>query len=225
MNLFLDELSFDMLPTHFIHHLNPDDRRVWQGLDSPKKIQIFLDQTPYSTDHFNRCPLRVLRERKANCFDGALLAAAALQSIGYPPQILDILPEPGTDDDHLLAVFKKNGRFGAVAKSNFACLRSREPVYLTLRELVMSYFDWFYNVAGQKTLRGYSRPLDLSAFDRLNWTWEDSGANAIEKHLYRLKIVPVLTSEMAKNLEPMDDLTYRAGMMGVNPDGLYKPLE
>lgn len=212
----------EMSLTPFEQQLSPGECKVWQNLNSPKMIQAFLDRTPYSTDHFNRCPLRVLREQKANCFDGALLAAAALRYLGYPPILCDLLPEPGTDDDHLLAVYKKHGRYGAIAKSNFACLRSREPVYLTLRELVMSYFDWFFNVEGKKTLRGYIRPLNLSSFDRLNWMLEDRSIGAIEQQLNRLSVINLITPEMAASLEPMDALTYQAGMTGANPDGLFK---
>ena len=132
-----------------------------KGLTSPSLIQTFLDAIPYSPDHFYRCPLRVIRDVKAHCFDGALFAAAMLCRIGYPPLILEMLPN-ARDDDHLLAVYRLQGCWGAVAKSNFSGLRYREPVYRTLRELVMSYFEQFYNVEREKTLRGYGLPMNLS---------------------------------------------------------------
>lgn len=204
-------------------HLNAEQLKIWDSLDNPYKIQAFLDQIPYSTDDFNRCPLRVMQDQYANCFDGALLAAAALRRLGFPPLILDMLPEPDTDDDHILAIYKVNGCYGAVAKSNFACLRFREPVYRSLRELVISYFDWFYNSSGQKTLRAYNRPLHLAAFDRFEWVTNDECVSLIEQRLYQLKPIPIISVEMAQHLYPMDDLTYRAGMLGVNPEGLYTP--
>ncbi len=193
------------------------------GLNSPPSIQAFLDETPYSTADFNRCPLRVLQDGVANCMDGALLAAAALRRLGWPALIVDLLPEPGSDDDHILAIYTRNGCFGAVAKSNFSCLRSREPVYRSLRELVMSYFDGYYNLQGQKTLRGYTRPVRLSAFDHLNWEVSDAGIEAIERHLYTLRPIYILSPEMAAGLAPMDPLSYRSGLLGSNPDGLFKP--
>jgi hypothetical protein len=203
-------------------YLDDARRARFAGLDSPTAIQAFLDETPYSTADFNRCPLRVLQDGAANCMDGALLAAAALRRMGQPPLIVDMLPEPGSDDDHVLAIYKRNGCFGSIAKSNFSCLRSREPVYRSLRELIMSYFDVFYNLKGQKTLRGYSRPVRLSAFDRLNWEVSDAGVDAIERHLYTLRPVPVLTPEMAAGLSPMDPLSYQSGLLGSNPEGLFK---
>ncbi len=134
-----------------------------------------------------------------------------------------MFPDPGTDDDHVLAIYTRDGCYGAVAKSNFAGLRSREPIYRSLRELVMSYFELFFNVDGDKTLRNYTRPANLAAFDRFNWLWSDSGVDRIERRLLSLKRTPLLTPSMVQALAKMDSLTYQAGMLGVNPDGLYKP--
>jgi hypothetical protein len=127
------------------------------------------------------------------------------------------------DDDHLLALYKVDGHWGAVAKSNFAGLRFREPVYRTLRELVMSYFDLYYNAAGEKTLRSYTVPLNLSAFDSLDWTTRDEPLDRIGERLDEIRKVRVLTPRMVARLSPMDARTYRAGMLGVNRAGLYKP--
>ena len=136
--------------------LTSEQRGAWQSLTSPANIQAFLDTIPYSAEDANRSPLRVLQERQAHCLDGGLFAAAALRQLGHPPLIVDLLPDPGTDDDHVLAIFRRNGCFGAVAKSNFAGLRYREPVYRSLRNLVMSYFEVYFNVRGEKTLRSYT---------------------------------------------------------------------
>ena len=116
--------------------LSRRERKLLEGLSRPNKIQEFLDQLAYSTDDIYRCPLRVLRERTAQCFDGALFGAAALRHIGHRPLILDMIPNK-RDDDHILALYKVDGRWGATAKSNFAGLRFREPMYRTLRELIM----------------------------------------------------------------------------------------
>jgi hypothetical protein len=127
------------------------------------------------------------------------------------------------DDDHVLAIFQRGGRYGAVAKSNFVGLRYREPVYHSLHELIMSYFEQFYNVDGVKTLRTYAPPLNLSRFDRLGWEWQDSGADVIEKALLARRRIPLISAEMAASLAPVDELTYKAGLMVANHDGLYKP--
>ena len=118
----------------------PELTAAYRQLKTPALIQAFLDETPYSPEERYRCPLSVLRDRKAHCFDGAVFAAAMLRRLGHRPLIVDMLPN-GRDDDHMLALFRVDGHLGALAKSNFSGLRYREPIYRTLRELVLSYFD------------------------------------------------------------------------------------
>jgi len=206
-------------------YLDPAQCRIVAGLNSPARIQAFLDETPYSTEDTDRCPVSVLRDRVAHCLDGGLFAAAALGRLGYPPLIVDLIPEPGTDDDHILAIYKIDGRLGAVAKSNFTGLRSREPVYRTVRELVMSYFESYYNVRGERTLRGYTMPLNLQSLNSAGWMWRDEGVEAVLHGLDRLRQFSVISAEMAARLYPVDKLSYEAGTMGTNPAGLYKPRE
>lgn len=208
----------------FEDRLSPAQREIFTSLDSPVKIQAYLDTTRYSAEEANRCPVRVLNDQQAHCLDGGLFAAAALRRLGDPPVIVDLLPEPGLDDDHVLAIFRRAGRWGAVAKSNFVGLRYREPVYRSLRELVMSYFEQFYNSEGVKTLRSYTRPVDLTRFDHLNWMGSDAGVDAIEKFLKGLATRPLLTPEMAAALAPVDPLSYQAGMLATDPAGLYRPV-
>ncbi|MDX9955838.1 MAG: hypothetical protein RBT75_17175 [Anaerolineae bacterium] len=203
--------------------LTPTKLQVFRDLSSPAAIQAHLDVTPYSAEERTRSPLNVMRDRVAHCLDGGLFAAAALRRLGYPPLLVDMLPEPETDDDHVLAIFKEHGCFGAVAKSNFVGLRYREPIYRTVRELVLSYFEAYYNVNGKKTLRAYTRTFNLARFDRHNWMWDEAGVEIVERHLYRLKSIPLITPEMAAHLQPVDALTYKAGMLVVNPAGLYRP--
>ena len=202
--------------------LTSEQRGAWQGLTSPANIQAFLDGIPYSSEDANRAPLRVLQERQAHCLDGGLFAAAALRQLGHPPLIVDLLPDPGADDDHVLAIFRRNGCFGAVAKSNFVGLRFREPVYRSLRDLVMSYFELYFNVRGAKTLRSYTVPLDLAAYDILDWLANDAAADTIEKRLPQLRRTALLTPAMIAELSPVDPRSYEAGMLGTNLDGLYK---
>ncbi|HTX92144.1 MAG TPA: hypothetical protein VMC09_13100 [Anaerolineales bacterium] len=205
----------------FESRLSPAELKLIAGLDTPGKVQAFLDTVPYSEDKFYRCPLRVLRDRKAHCFDGALFAAHALRRIGFPPLILELIPNE-RDDDHILALFKQNGGWGAVAQSNFVGLRYREPVYRSLRELVMSYFEDFYNTAGEKTLRGYRGPINLKVFDRLEWAASDAGLETLADGMDRYRSIPILSKDMAAGLRLLDPRSLQAGLLGSNPDGLFK---
>jgi len=207
------------LPTE---SFNQRELKVLSRLDSPARIQAFLDTLTYSDEERYRCPRTVLHDRKAHCFDGAIFAAAVLRNLGCPPLILDLLPDD-RDDDHLLALYKAHGCWGAVAKSNFAGLRFREPVYRALRELVMSYFEVYYNVAREKTLRAYTVPLNLAAFDHLNWMTRDEPLDAIALRLDEIRKYSVVTKQMAAGLSPVDERSYRAGLAGANPKGLYRP--
>ncbi len=194
-----------------------------QSLTTPYLIQQFLDTVKYPSEDYNRSVLQVIRERQAHCLDGGLFAAAALRWIGHPAVILDILPEPGTDDDHVLALYKVKGCWGAVAKSNFVGLRLREPVYNSLRELVMSYFEDYFNIHGDKTMRGITRPIQLSAYDKFGWMWDAHGVDIIEKRLKKLKVFPLITPAQATMLNQVDQTIYQTGLSMANQDGLYKP--
>jgi hypothetical protein len=202
--------------------LTKPERQVMAQLTTPSRIQAFLDEFPYSVESSYRCPLRVFRERIAHCFDGALFAAAALRRLGYPPLVLNMLPND-RDDDHILALYRRDRYWGAVAKSNFVGLRFREPIYRTLRELVMSYFEQFYNVEREKTLRSYTVPLNLKAFDRFNWMTSDEPLERIGHRLDEIRKVRVLTRRMIPGLSPIDERSYRAGLFGANRTGLYRP--
>jgi len=202
--------------------LKQAERQRLKALTTPAKIQAFLDGLTYSTDPIYRCPLRVLRERTAHCFDGAVFAAAALRRLGYPPLLLEMVPNR-RDDDHLLALYKRKGHWGAVAKSNFTGLRYREPVYRTLRELVMSYFEQFYNVEQEKTLRAYSLPLNLKGFDPWNWMTSDDGLEDIARRLDEIRKIILLTRNMVRSLSPVDERSYQAGLLGADQAGLFKP--
>ncbi|HEY5157670.1 MAG TPA: hypothetical protein VII93_06870 [Anaerolineales bacterium] len=201
--------------------LKPSEKRLLDGLDTPSRIQAFLNTLPYSEDKFYRCPLRVLRDRKGHCFDGALFAAMALRRTGRPPMIVELIPN-SRDDDHLLALFKQHDCWGAVAQSNFTGIRFREPVYRSLRELVMSYFEDFFNSAGEKTLQGYRSPINLKVFDSLDWMSSDAGLETLSSAMDRYRVHPLISAEMAAGLSPVDERSLRAGLLGSNPDGLFK---
>jgi hypothetical protein len=199
----------------------PEESARLDGLDSPARIQAFLDDTPYSTEPIYRSPRSVLRDRRAHCVDGALFAAAALHRLGHPPLVVDL--RAVRDDDHVIALFRRGRHVGAVAKSNVVTLRYREPVHRGLRELAMSYFDLYYNLDGERTLRSYSLAVDLRRFDRLSWRTRDEAALTIVERLDAARHVELLTPAMIARLTPVDERSYRAGLIGADEAGLYRP--
>ena len=192
------------------------EQRLLARLSTPQKIQRFLDEeVQYNKEHGRatcRSPRRVMRDRLAQCMEGALFGAAALAFHGHPPLLVDL--EAERDDDHVLAVFRSHGLWGAVAKSNFSGLRYREPVYRTLRELVMSYFEHYYNLRGEKTLRGYSRTLSLDSFETIDWRTTESDLWVIAERLVYLPHFPVVPTRLVRTLTRMDRRLFEAGRFG-----------
>ncbi len=203
--------------------LTPAQRDTFANLTTPVKIQEFLDTIPYRPEDEYLSPLRSFQHGKAHCFDGGLLAAAALRRLGYPPVIVQLQPE--ADDDHILATFKRNGCWGAVGKSNYVGLRYRDPIYRSLRELVMSYFEDFYNLERLKSLRGYSFPLDLRRFDRYDWECSDAGAARIWDLLPSVRKIWLLTPQQVAELPPIDERSFLGGMLGTDMAGVFDPAK
>ena len=196
------------------------ERAFLKKLKTPEKIQARLNDFAYNTDEICRSPRMVMKTGKAHCMDGALFAAASLRFHGFDCRLLDMVAV--RDDDHVIALYKKHNCWGAVAKSNFSGLRFREPVYRTLRELVMSYFESYFNTAGEKTLREYSRPLDLRTFDSINWMTTRDDLELIGDRLNDLAHTRLLKPAMIRSLAKADKRMLEAGLIGSNPDGLYK---
>jgi hypothetical protein len=186
--------------------------RTLRGLKTPTGIQRFLDELPYNLSFTARSPQKVLRDRTASCLEGGIFAAAALRALGFPPLIFDL--EADQDTDHVVAIFKMRGHWGAVAKSNFTGCRYREPVYRSLRELAISYFNIYFNLRGERTLRRYSRPVNLSRFDRLHWMTTEEPIWFIAEHLCEIPHIRLLTPPMEKRLTRVDPRTFKAEMVG-----------
>jgi hypothetical protein len=200
---------------------SPAERRILARLTTPMKIQQFVDSLLYSEEDCYRCPRRVMLDRKGHCYDGAVLAAAALREIGNPPMLMELIPN-NRDDDHIVAPFKIGGCWGAVAKSNFSGLRYREPVYRTLRELAMSYFEGFFNMARERTMRAYGAPLYLRQFDRLHWLTEDRAMDVIADAMGLVRRHDILRAEDEPRLTQVDDRSFQAGILGLRKAGVYK---
>ena len=203
-------------------------RATFRGFKTPADIQQYLDSVPYVGEDRDRGPLDVMKDAQCHCLDGGLFAALALRRIGHPGLLIDLVPAHDRrgrplDDDHVLAVFRRNGGWGAVAKSNYAWLRYREPVFRSLRELAMSYFEVYFSIDGLKTLRGYTRPLDISRYDRLEYAWNEAGATALYKALYRRKPIRLISDRAAAGLLPTDERALASGTVGVDFGWVFRP--
>jgi hypothetical protein len=169
-----------------------------------------------------------MKDAQCHCLDGGLMAALALRRIGEPGLLVDLVPAKdrkgnNLDDDHVLAVFRRHGTWGAIAKSNFAGLRYREPVYRSVRELVMSYFEMYFSLERKKCLRGYTRILDISRYDHLGYAWNEAGASELYKTLYRRKPIPLISSAAERSLEDVDPRSFESGTVGVDMKWVYRP--
>lgn len=183
-----------------------------RSLKNPHGIQRFLDNMPYHVANTAWSPRRVLLENTSHCFEGAILAAAALRCNGYPPLILDL--EAEKDTDHVIAIYREDGHWGAVAKSNYTGCRYREPVYRSLRELALSYFDVYFNLRGERSLRTFSRPVNLARFDRQGWMTTAKPIWFIAEYLFDVHHYKLLSEKMVKKLHRLDDRSFRAGCLG-----------
>jgi hypothetical protein len=192
------------------------ERDILRRLSTPLKIQQFLDEEiRYNKEHEGDTlysPRLVLRRRTAHCVEGALFAAAALAFHGHPPLVVDL--EAVRDDDHVMAVYRANSCWGAVAKSNYSGLRYRSPVYRSIRELAMSYFEDYYNLQGEATLRTYSRPVALRRFDHLPWQTAEEHLWAIPQYLTAIRHFPLLRGAAARRRYYIDKRLYQAGLLG-----------
>jgi len=192
--------------------LSPQDVRTLRALKTPVKIQQFIDALTYQYADTAWSPQRVLRERKGHCLEGALIAAAALRLQGHPPLLMDL--ESVRDDDHVLAIYRENGLWGSIAKSNFAGLRFRAPIYRSPRELALSYFENYYNLRGERTLRAYSGPVNLERLDSQHWMTSEEDVWCVPELLIAARHYPILPDNAARGLGRLDRRSFEAGMHG-----------
>lgn len=192
-----------------------EEIKIFRKLNTPQKIQDYLNSTPFNFEEKNETcmsPREVMRKQKAHCMEGAMFAAAVLEFYGEKPLILDLRStQKPYDHDHVVAIFKKFGCFGAISKTNHAVLRYREPIYKTLRELVLSYFHEYFLNTGEKTLREYSKLLNLNYFNHLNWRVSEEDLFDIPAYLDEIKHYPILSKEQVKNLRKADNIEIKAG--------------
>jgi len=193
--------------------LTPREAAALRRLSPPWRIQRFLDDLSYDVAGVGcRSPRRVLREHTVQCMDGALFGAAALRLQGHRPLILDL--EGEQDTDHVLAVFRQHGCWGAIARSNYSGLRFREPVYRTIRDLVLSYVESYFNLRREKTLRRYSRPVSLARFDRRGWMTAEEDLWYVAEYLVGIRHYRLLSPRVQTSLATVDRRMFGAGLVG-----------
>jgi len=198
-----------------MYGLTRAETALLRRLSTPEKVQRYLDELTYNVEPDGdtvRSPRRVMRDRTAHCAEGAFFAAAAFRMNGRPPLLVDL--EADNDDDHVLAVYRDGGLWGSVATSKFSGLRFRAPVYRTIRELVMSYFEDYFNWDGDRTLRAYSRPLSLARFDRIGWMTAEEDLWPVVEHLVVARHTPLVGPRVAKRLSRVDKRSFQAGVLG-----------
>ena len=187
--------------------------KILKKLNTPVKIQNFLDKMPINFEENGDTgfsPMTVLRKKICHCTEAAVLAALALRIHGYPPLVLD-LTASRYDFDHVIALFQKDGKWGAISKTNHAALRYREPIYASIRELAMSYFHEYIDDKGRKNLRSYSPPVNLKRFDKLAWMHTYEEITYIPEYLAEVKHFPMLNRKQIRNLRRSDEIEIQAG--------------
>lgn len=195
--------------------LTAAERKIFKALSTPIKIQNYLDAIPLNWEKHGETylsPRRALREHKLHCLEGALLAAAALWVHGEPPLLFDLRAHG--DDDHVVALYQRNGYWGAISKTNHASLRFRDPIYKSLCELALSYFhEYFSNTTGKKVLREYSAaPFNLKKFGT-NWLTTEKNLFAIAEAIDRAPHTAIVPQRNRRYLRPADVMERRAGRL------------
>lgn len=191
-----------------------DEIRLFRKLNSPQKVQDYLNFIPFNFDErHDSClsPRKVLEQNRADCIEGALLASTILEFHGHKPLVVDLrsIKKP-YDYDHVISVFKVDGFWGAISKTNHSVLRYREPIYKTIRELVMSYFHEYFLDSGLKTLREYSVPFNLNYFNNISWRTTDKHLSQIMMQLDKIKHFKILNKKQESNLRKADKIEIMA---------------
>ena len=194
--------------------LTQEELKLFKSLNTPNKIQDFINKIPinFEEDGKDSCysPRMVLKNNRCHCVEGAVLAALILRVNGFPPLLVDLTASKH-DFDHVIAVFQVNEKWGAITKTNHYSLRYREPVYDSIRELVMGYFHEYFNSDGKKTLRSYSEPIDISIFDCDNWMTTEDEVWQIPEYLAEVEHIDILDKTQIANLRDADKIEIKAG--------------
>lgn len=203
----------------------PKEIQLFKSLNTPARVQDFIDLLKYNTDDIVRSPRGVVQTKKAHCFDAAIFASCLLD---YHKQksFLVALYANGNDDDHVITVFKYKQYFGAIAKSNYVPIRWRDPVYHSVRELVMSYFEGYFTLDGFRTLRAYSNPTDITKIKNIDWRRTTENLDPLGGRLDEAGRVELLAPWMTekwlkKNLKLADKRSILGASVGLDLKGVF----
>jgi len=211
-----------------IPHLAEEEKKVFSKLNTYLKIQQFLEEMDYNLQEEGDTyysPRQVLRHRKANCFEGAVFGAACLYYNGQPPLLGQLIGNHKKDDDHVLALYRVDGLWGSISKTKYPALGFREPIFRNMRELALSYFENYFSYEGEKSLIGYTRPVDLRTFDKRGWVTDEKGVEYIADYLVDVKTIRLLSKKAEGRLRPVSPLMKEAGEIWVNKKGVMGYLK
>lgn len=195
------------------------ERRFLRSLNTPRKIQDHIDQLEYNCENSAFSPRMVMITHEGHCFEGGLLACAALEYHGMKPLMVDL--EAHNDDHHVLAVYQTATGWGSIAKSNTALLRARSPIYKNVRELVMSYFDFYFNTKGELSLTSYAL-VNLNRYNHWNWRTTDQDLEEMGMSFWKEKHFKLMTPKEIEKLDRVSKRVLEACFLGANPEGLFQ---
>ena len=199
----------------------PQERRFLRTLNTPEKIQNYVDALVYNPLDNCRSPRYVMITKEGHCLEGGLLAAAALELHGHRPLMVDLVAH--RDDHHVITVYKGPHGWGSISKSNTTLLAGRQPFYQTVRELVMSYFDFYFNVKGQRSLQSYSSPINLNRYNSWNWRTTESDLLELGYKFCELPHTDIISVRSLNKMNKVPKRLSEACFLGADPAGLYKP--
>jgi hypothetical protein len=197
----------------------PSEKKLLKALNTPEKIQKYLDQLVYNPDNSAVSPRYVMLTNEGHCFEGCLMAAAALEFHGHKPLMVDLRAHK--DDDHVICVYKTKTGWGSISKSNTTLLAGREPYFRTIRELVMSYFNFYFNVSGHLSLYAYSDPINLNRYNHWNWRTTDLNLEEMGRSFCDVVHFELLSLSQLTKLPKVKNLLKDACFLGADPKGLY----
>jgi hypothetical protein len=195
--------------------------KLLKKLNSPYKIQDYIFHLKYNPDSSTASPRVVMERKSAHCFEGALLAAAALEFHGERPLILDLVAH--NDDDHVITLYKYKNKWGALSKTNTTTAGMRLPVYKSVRELVMSYFDFYFNTKGDYSLHKYSTPINLNRLNHYHWRTTNKDLITMGYELNKFTHIEILSKKELAQFPRAYKKTVDGTFFKSMKSGLYQP--
>ena len=196
------------------------EKKFFKTLNSPHKIQNYVDGLVYNPCEASLSPRYTMLSGDGHCLEGGLFAAAALEFLGHAPLMVNLAAY--NDDHHVIAIYKTRTGWGSISKSNTTLLRGREPYYRSVRELVMSYFDFYFNVKGELSLYSYTDPINLNHFNHFNWRWSEENLVSLGLAFLDETHYELLSLRELKKLPKVKKQLMDACFLGADVNGLYQ---